>query len=255
MFDLIDECGQDLSACGYETIKLSKYNITACKLFVDNLAKGKKLGFGKGHYFILNAPLLANLMPEHYEILKKEICERLEFLFRRHKIKKRGKILLVGIGNPSIEADSFGVKTVEKVEIEPFRKTNNILKLMPNVFANTGINAFDIVRLVVEAFDICAVVLVDSLATQNIFRLGTSIQFNDAGLTPGSAINNFGVEINKNSLNVPCFSIGVPMMIMSRVFVNKSDIILTEKDAKDKVEFMSRLVADCLTDILKDRKK
>ena len=251
MFDLIDECGQDLTTCGYETMPLGKFAITVNRLFVDNFAQAKKLGFEKGHYFILNAPLLSNLMPEHFEILKNEIVKRLKFLFDKYKIKKRNKILLVGIGNPQIMADSFGVKAVEKVEIEPFKKNNNVYKLMPNVFSNTGINAFEMVKLVVECFDISAVVLVDSLATTNIFRLGNSIQLNDAGLTPGSALNNFGVEINKKSLNVPCFSIGVPMMISSSIFEEKSDIILTEKDVKEKVEFLSRLIAESFNETIR----
>lgn len=251
MFDLIDECGQDLTACGYESVKLNKYGVVANRLFVDSAAKAKKLGFEKGNYFIINAPLLSNLMPEHFDFLKNELLSRLKFLFEQHKIKKKDKILFVGIGNPRIIADSFGVRAVEKVEIESFKKNNRILKLMPNVFSNTGINAYEIIKLVVEFFEVSAVVLVDSLATTNIFRLGTSIQLNDAGLTPGSALNNFGMQINKKSLNVPCFSIGVPMMFCSSVLNKKSDLILTEKDVEEKVEFLSRLVAETLNEVLK----
>ena len=106
---------------------------------------------------------------------------------------------------------------------------------MPNVFANTGLNAYDVIRLIVEAFDISAVFLFDSLATNCLSRLGTSLQFNDAGLTPGSAMNNFGVAINKQSLHVPCISVGVPMMISSKSFGEKLDVVLTEKDAMEQV--------------------
>ncbi len=250
MFDLIDECSSDLTACGYKTEELGKYGVTQSCLFVDDSQFSAMLGFEKGSYFIFNAPLLSNLMPEHYEFLKDVISQRMRDLFKRHKIGKKAKVLLVGIGNPDIMADSFGVKTVQKVEIEPFRKSNRIFKVMPNIFANTGINAFDVVRLIVESFDISLVILIDSLATRNLARLGVSIQFNDAGLTPGSALNNFGIAINKSTINVPCFSIGVPMMISSKVFDERTDFILTEKDAKEKVEFMSRLIADVLSELL-----
>lgn len=250
MFDLIDECSSDLTACGYKTEELGRYGVTESCLFLDSSKSSTMLGFEKGRYFIYNAPLLSNLMPEHYEFLKDVISQRMRGLFKRHKIGKKEKVLLVGIGNPDIMADSFGVKAVQKVDIEPFRKYNRIFKLMPNIFANTGINAFDIVRLVVQSFDISLVILIDSLATRNLARLGVSIQFNDAGLTPGSALNNFGVAINKGTINVPCFSIGVPMMISSKIFDEGTDLILTEKDAKEKVEFMSRLIADVLNGIL-----
>ncbi|MDE6583713.1 MAG: hypothetical protein K2K31_03605, partial [Clostridia bacterium] len=76
MLDLLDECGEDLTVYGYETVNLSKYKMTCSKLFVDTNAKAKKLGFGKGHYFILNAPMLSQLLHEHYKLLAAEMAYR-----------------------------------------------------------------------------------------------------------------------------------------------------------------------------------
>ena len=250
MKDLIDESSEDLTVYGYETTNLKKFGMTCSKLFIETNAKAKKLGFDKGHYFILNTPLLSEFLEEHRAFLLKEIFARIDFLFKENKIKKSGKILFVGIGNPQIIADSFGVKTVEKIKIEPFKKSNKIFKIMPNTFSNTGINAFEIIKVIVEVFDISAVFLFDSLATDSISRLGCSIQFNDAGLTPGSAMNNFGMPINKAALNVPCFSIGVPMMISAESLNCQKDIILTEKDVKEKVEFLSDVVAEVIDKVM-----
>lgn len=252
MIDLIDETGQDLSCYGYETQELSKFGATCNRLAVDSKEKSKQLGFDMGHYFILNAPLLSLMMEEHEEMLKKEISSRLTFLFKENKIKKKSRILLVGIGNPEIVADCFGVSTVEKVTILPYKKNNRLFKLVPNTFANTGFNSYDIIRLIVEAFDISAVILFDSLATTNVKRLGCSIQFNDAGLTPGSAMNNFGKAINKDTLNVPCIAIGVPMMISSKDLARglKNEIIFTEKDVKEKIKFLSSIVAEIIDELV-----
>lgn len=250
MLDLIDECGEDLSSCGFETRQLGMFGMTASKLVVDSVGKAKKLGFERGHYFILNAPKLSYLMQEHRDVLMAEVAIRLEFLFKENKVKKSDKVLLVGIGNPKIMADSFGVQAVEKVPFEPFRKNNRIYKIMPNVFVSTGLKSSDIIRLLVEAYDIRAVVLFDSLATSNISRLGCSIQFNDAGLTPGSALNNFGVAINKNTLNVSCFAIGVPMMFSSTELKQCKDLILTEKDVEEKVNFLSDVVGEVVGNLL-----
>lgn len=250
MLDLIDECGEDLTACGYETTSLNKFSATVSKLFIDTNAKSKKLGFEKGHYFIINAPKLSFLMGEHRDFLKQEIFYRLQYLFKENKIKKTSKILIVGIGNPSIVADSFGVLVAQKILIEPFKKKNRLYKIVPNIFSNTGLNAYEIVHLIVEAFDISAVLLIDSLATQNFSRLGRSIQFNDAGLTPGSAMNNFGMALNRQTLHVPCICIGVPMLISSKMFFKGDEVILTEKDAEEKVEFLSSLIAETLEEIL-----
>lgn len=250
MLDLIDECGQDLSSCGYETVRLGQYDMTSSKLFVDTRQKANTLGFDMGHYFILNAPKLNYLMPEHKEFLLAEVGVRLRFLFRTNKIKKKDRLLFVGIGNPQILADSFGTLTVEKITIEPYKKNNHLFKLIPNTFANTGFNAYDMIKIIVEAYDISAVVLFDSLATNSITRLGTSVQFNDAGLTPGSALNNFGLPINFKTLHVPCIAIGVPMLISSTAFGQKKEVILTEKDVKEKVEFLSSVISEVINSIL-----
>lgn len=249
MSDLVDECGQDLSACGYETIELGKFDATCNRLFVQTSSQTKALGFDKGHYFILNAPLLPLLMNEHEKLLKDEILTRLRFLLKQNKIKKSDKVLFVGIGNPQIVADSFGVRAVEKIPISPFKKNNKRFKIMPNVFTNTGLNAYEIIRLVVEAFDISAVMLFDSLATTTLARLGCSIQFNDSGLTPGSAINNFGMPINRHSLNVPCIAVGVPMMISSKSLGAKREVILTDKGVDEQVEFLANLLAQVLDEV------
>ena len=251
MTDLIDEAGQDLAACGYETNVLNRFDMTASKLFVDSLGKAKRLGFEHGHYFILNAPKLSFLMDEHKELLQAEVACRLEFLFKENKIKKKDRILCVGIGNPSILADSFGVRAVEKINFLPFKKNNRIFKVMPNVFASTGLNAFDIIHLIVQAFDIDAVLLFDSLATSNLGRLGRSVQLNDAGLTPGSAMNNFGKAINKHTLSVPCIAVGVPMMISSRTLGAKEDVVLAEKDVEEKVDFLASVVAEAVNEVVK----
>lgn len=250
MIDLIDECGRDLARCGYETVELPKYNITSSKLFVETKKQAKNLGFDVGHYFIINAPNLDFLMPEHKEFLEEEIFQRMSFLFQCNNINRKSKVLIVGIGNPKIMADSFGVRSVEKVPIMPYSKKNRIFKIIPNTFSNTGLNAYDMIRLIVGWCGVDLVLIFDSLATSNLHRLGCSVQFNDAGLTPGSAMNNFGLPINRETLNVPCISVGVPMMISSRVYGEKREVIFTEKDAEEKIEFLSSMMADVVQRLL-----
>ena len=249
MSDIVDECGKELACCDYQMQELDKYGIKVSKLVVDSNARAKSLNFDKGHYFVLTAPLLDNLMDKHFKIIKEAMQERVQFLLKENKFRKNKKVLLVGIGNPSIIADSFGSKVIEKIDICPFKKSNKILKIVPNTFSNTGINAYEMIRLIVEAFDVELVILFDSLATGNFERLGRAIQFNDAGLTPGSALNNFGMPINKSSLNVPCLSFGVPMMINSVDLNQKRELILTEKDAKEKIDFFAEVVSQVIEDI------
>ena len=88
MHDLLDECGKDLKNFGYITEELGRFKATCSKLFIDTEEKAKKLGFEKGHYFILNAPLLLGLKEEHYKFLKAEIKNRVKFLLKENKISR-----------------------------------------------------------------------------------------------------------------------------------------------------------------------
>ena len=63
-------------------------------------------------------------------------------------------------------------------------------------------------------------------------------------------MNNFGMAINKSTISVPCFSVGVPMMISSKDLKAKPNVILTEKDVKEKVEFLSSLIAEVIDDLM-----
>ena len=252
MLDLLDECGKDLKNCGYITESLGKFKATTSKLFIDSAEKAKRLNFEKGHYFIINAPLLLGLKEEHFSFLKAEIKTRIKFLLKENRVKLKEKILFVGIGNREITADSFGDEVIKKLNISPFQRSNNIYKISPNTFSNTGINAYELIRLLVEGFDISAVVLFDALLTTSTVRLGTSIQINDAGLTPGSALNKFGMPINAEALGVPCLSVGVPFLISAGDLSKKEskDLILTEKDVGEKVDFLSTLVADVFNELI-----
>ena len=95
MKDLIDESSEDLTVYGYETTNLKKFGITCSKLFIETNAKAKKLGFDKGHYFILNTPLLSEFLEGHRVLLLKEIFARIDFLFKENKIKKVAKFCLL----------------------------------------------------------------------------------------------------------------------------------------------------------------
>ena len=106
MIDLIDECASDLKKLGYKTVQPGKYSLTIGKLEVDSLAKSKELGFDKGSYFIFNCPLMHYYGMDCFEYLAYEISKYLKKLLRKHNLNKKSRVLIVGLGNPEILADS-----------------------------------------------------------------------------------------------------------------------------------------------------
>ena len=54
-------------------------------------------------------------------------------------------------------------------------------------------------------------------------RLGTTVQFSDSGISPGSGVGNHRHEISQNTLGVPVISIGIPTVVSTSIISEKSD--------------------------------
>lgn len=131
------------------------------------------------------------------------------------------------------------------MELDPFKKNLRLFKFAPNVFSATGINSFDVVHMLAIWLDVDGVLIIDSLATNSISRLSTSFQINDAGMTPGSAVNNLGNKLCKASIGVPCLSIGVPTLLLAGKV--KPDwpegLILAPKDIHKNLNNVAKIIA------------
>ncbi|MDE6302553.1 MAG: GPR endopeptidase, partial [Clostridia bacterium] len=63
------------------------------------------------------------------------------------------------------------------------------------------------------------VILIDSLATSSISRVGTSFQISTAGISPGGGIGQDKQRIDRSVLGVPTIAIGVPLMLSMRTAI------------------------------------
>ncbi len=249
MVDLIDECGQDLKSLGYENTFSGKFSLSVGRLEVDTSEKAKAVGFDKGSYIIYNCPLLHGFGRECFEYVSGEVCKGLKRLLKKHGLTKKSRILVVGLGNPQILADAIGGRVLEKIELDVFRKEIRVFKFAPNIFANTGINSFDVVHMLAIWLDVDGVIVIDALGTDSPSRLTTSIQINDVGMTPASAVNNLGKKLCASSLGVPCFSVGVPTMLLAGKISPEvpESMILTPKDIREELENLSKILALAIT--------
>lgn len=231
MIDLLDESGEDLSSLGYKTKELGKYAVKLSRMKVEKSISD----FDEGEYVIISSPFIHDLDDNcktyTANIIKREL--------KKIVGKTQGRALLVGLGNPDILADSLGVKIVNSLELK-----DDMYKFCPNIFMNTGIDSFEIIQLLTKWLDVDYVIIIDSLATTNIKRLGVSLQINSAGMTPGSAVNNLGRKINSKTLGVPCFAIGVPLMLI------EGDLLLTPKDIRGNLDNLVEIFSSALNDLL-----
>lgn len=253
IYDLIDESGKDLKQYGYKLKKLDKFGITIATLTIDSEEKSRALAMDRGDYFILNCPHFYDFKMEADIYIVNILSKVLKDFYKKLKIKKDEKVLIVGLGNPEIMSDRLGKIVFDNVEINPLKKDNNIFKFCPNIYFSTGIETIDMVGMFVKSMNIDYILLIDSLTTNDVSRLGTSFQITTSGITPGSGVNRFGKKINAKSMGAVCLSIGVPFMIFASDLNSESpaDLLLSPKDIKEHIERAGFLIASAINEVLK----
>ena len=129
-----------------------------------------------------------------------------------------GSALVIGLGNGQIACDSLGFKVFDKIEPRSAQIAKSALQrcvfaLSTGVFAKTGVETSRVVLALAKELKPSFVVLVDSLATGSVTRVGRSFQLSTAGLSPGKGVGESGEKIDKSLLGVPVLSIGVPTIL------------------------------------------
>ena len=251
MFDLIDESGSDLKKYGYTIKNLNKFGISEASLKVDSKEKSERIGLEMGEYYIFNSPLVYDYGMENMTFLISLMSKRLKEMVNNFSLKK-SKILIVGLGNPDISADRLGKEVFDNIEINPL-KIKNIYKFCPNIYFSTGIDTLEMVKMFVKELNIDLLIIVDSLSTSSLERLGTSFQISNAGMTPGSGVNRFGKRICKQSVGAYCISIGVPFMIFSGSLTKNDDfeVVLTPKDVRENVKDAGFIISKVISEVIK----
>ena len=127
-------------------------------------------------------------------------------------------VLVVGLGNGNIAADSLGTKVFAKIDVSGQNNGKcshkpRVMCISTSVFGQTGIQSAELVFAVVKHIKPSCVVLVDSLATASCGRVCRCFQLSTAGITPGGGVGNDTSRIDKDLLGVPVLAIGVPTLV------------------------------------------
>jgi len=132
-------------------------------------------------------------------------------------------ILIAGLGNNFITADSIGPKALSKVLITRHLKQHlggldnfgliEMSGIAPGVLGQTGMETAEIIFSVAEKIKPSLVILIDALASRKISRLATTIQLSNTGIAPGSGVGNHRRAIDSELLGAPVVSIGVPTVV------------------------------------------
>lgn len=198
-----------------------------------------------------------------------------------------GVILVVGLGNRMVTPDSLGPAVCDKVfvtrhihEYAPEavdERMGNISAISPGVLGITGIETGEVIEGIVDRIKPSLVIAIDSLASRSMDRIRTTLQIGDSGIAPGAGIGNKRKALDRESLGMPVFAVGVPLVVYastiaqdlveasmaktpqdtrvqnrmrdimsSMMDVEGADMIVTPKEIDKVVQDLAGIIADAL---------
>ena len=199
----------------------------------------------------------------------------------KNLIDKNKSVMIVGLGNLYVTPDALGSKVVNGIEVTrhilEFAKemidsnTREVSAICPGVMGNTGIQTSEIISAVSEIVKPQYIIVIDSLMSKSIKRVGSSIQISNTGITPGSGITGINNSIDSDSTGATVISLGVPMVVDMATITNDAvskiennddekgeryhqianvldteNYIVTPKDIDELIEIMSEIISESI---------
>ena len=250
-----------------ESTSNKTHNITTVEVLDAN---GKKaLGKDIGKYITLEVKNVLTLEDNEIEDITQTLSRALVGVIGNTV----NKVMVVGLGNEMVTADSLGPKVIKNINVtrhvikymkelvEP--GTREITALTPGVLGTTGIETEEIIEGVVEKIDPDLIIVIDSLASQSITRIGTTIQMGNTGITPGAGVGNRRKVLNESTLKVPVIAIGVPTVVNAEILLKEmlnklnissvrkskklcNNMVVTPKEIDSLITKMTRIISDSI---------
>ena len=156
-------------------------------------------------------------------------------------------IMIVGLGNIAVTPDALGPKVVKNIDITRHllnyakdlveKNTRCVSAISPGVLGTTGIETYEIVNSVVQKIKPDMLIVIDSLASQSIHRIGNTIQLSNTGITPGEGVRNKREALDEESLGIPVIAIGVPTVVDMATITNEAIDKMIESTKNQVIEF------------------
>jgi len=192
-----------------------------------------------GTYVTIDMPAIREQGRDLYEKACRMLAAELEKMVR---INDMDTVLVVGLGNWNVTADSLGPRVCSHLMVtrhlheylpeEVDDGVRPVCAIAPGVLGLTGIETGHIIKDVVDQIKPAMVIAVDALASRNMNRVNASVQLANTGIAPGSGIGNKRMAIAQETLGVPVIAIGIPTVVDAATIV--SDTIDLMMDSMKK---------------------
>lgn len=229
------------------------------KIRVTSEEAEAEIGRPRGRYDTLVIADMASLDYVDIEDAADEVSKELLSLCDTNHISPH-RVLVVGLGNADLTPDAVGPRCAARVaptlqiakeDKEMFEALgcSEIAVLNPGVRARNGLSSADIIGGVCERICPSLVIAIDSLAARSPKRLGTTIQFSDTGIHPGSGVGSHERAIDECLTGTPVIAIGVPTVIDSRLLVEgepggpTANMMVCPKDIDTLINNSARIIS------------
>ena len=224
---------------------------TVVKITTENGAR--IMGRPQGNYITIEAPRLSMSDEDYHREISEKLALHLKKLIH---LEREQSILVVGLGNSAITADSLGPHVVDNLYITRHmireyglksmgkERMHRVSGIIPGVMAQTGMETSEIVHGIVTETKPDVVIAIDALAARSTRRLNRTIQITDTGINPGSGVGNHRVGLTEDNLQVKVIGIGVPTVVDAATIVRDSMAhLLDALEETEQKEFLEEMIS------------
>lgn len=224
---------------------------TVVKITTENGAR--TMGRPQGNYITIEAPGLSMSDEDYHREISEKLALHLKKLIH---LEREQSILVVGLGNSAITADSLGPHVVDNLYITRHmireyglksmgkERMHRVSGIIPGVMAQTGMETSEIVQGIVTETKPDVVIAIDALAARSTRRLNRTIQITDTGINPGSGVGNHRVGLTEENLQVKVIGIGVPTVVDAATIVRDSMAhLLDALEETEQKEFLEEMIS------------
>nr|WP_326184974.1 GPR endopeptidase [uncultured Oscillibacter sp.] len=175
------------------------------------------LGKPRGSYLTIDLTTFWQRKADFFERAVRAVGSQLKEL-----LPAEGPALVIGLGNAAMTPDAVGPLAADSILV-----TRHLIAAMPKQFAGfrpvavfrtgvlgtTGVESAEAVRGLVAEVRPSLVIAIDALASRRVGRVCATVQLSDTGIIPGSGVGNHRSALNRETLGVPVFAVGIPTVV------------------------------------------
>ncbi|MCD7726705.1 MAG: GPR endopeptidase [Clostridiales bacterium] len=241
-------------------------DVRITKVMIETKNGAKALGKPMGTYITLEAPNMTEPEEDFHQEISEILAREIKSVLPQPD--KEQSILVVGLGNREVTADSLGPNVVDNLFVNRHivmeygkvayncSKMHLVSTLIPGVMAKTGMESAEIIKGVIGETKPDLVIAIDALAARSTKRLNRTIQITNTGIHPGSGVGNHRNAITQESLRIPVLALGVPTVVDAATIVGDAmgerpatlkelnNMYVTTKDVDLQIKQISHILCD-----------